>query len=40
MIYTIARDTPTETLVKVPLDELNKIAEILKKSGFKVQVSG
>jgi wyosine [tRNA(Phe)-imidazoG37] synthetase (radical SAM superfamily) len=40
MIYTIARDTPTETLEKVRLEELNKIAEILKKSGFKVQVSG
>lgn len=40
MIYTIARDTPTESLEKVSLDKLNEIAEILKASGFKVQVSG
>lgn len=40
MIYTIARDTPTETLEKVPLEKLNEIAKTLKDSGFKVQVSG
>lgn len=40
MIYTIARDTPIETLEKVPLDELNSIAERLRKEGFEVQVSG
>lgn len=40
MIYTIARDTPTESLEKVSLDKLNEIAEILKASGFKAQVSG
>jgi hypothetical protein len=40
MIYTIARDTPIETLEKVPLDELNGIAELVRKEGFDVQVSG
>ena len=40
MIYTIARDTPTETLEKVTIKKLNEIAETLKKEGFKVQVSG
>ncbi len=40
MIYTIARDTPTETLKKVSVEDLNKIASILKKEGIKVQVSG
>ncbi len=40
MIYTIARDTPVETLVKVPLEELNAISKRLKKAGFKIQVSG
>lgn len=40
MIYTIARDTPIETLEKVPIEELNKIAERVKKIGFDVQVSG
>ncbi|WP_340111540.1 radical SAM protein [Maribellus mangrovi] len=40
MIYTIARDTPVETLEKVPLEELNSIAERVRKAGFDVQVSG
>ncbi|WP_346855665.1 radical SAM protein [uncultured Draconibacterium sp.] len=40
MIYTIARDTPIETLEKVPLNELNSIADRLRKIGFDVQVSG
>ncbi len=40
MIYTIDRDTPLDTLQKVPLAELNIIAGKLKKAGFKVQVSG
>jgi wyosine [tRNA(Phe)-imidazoG37] synthetase (radical SAM superfamily) len=40
MIYTIARDTPIDTLEKVPLDDLNEIAERLASSGFRVQVSG
>lgn len=40
MIYTIDRDTPIDTLEKVPLDDLNAIAERLEKAGFRVQVSG
>ena len=40
MIYTIARDTPTDTLEKVPIEELNKIAKLAENAGFKVQVSG
>lgn len=40
MIYTIDRDTPIDTLEKVPLDDLNAIAERLEKAGFSVQVSG
>jgi wyosine [tRNA(Phe)-imidazoG37] synthetase (radical SAM superfamily) len=40
MIYTIARDTPIDTLEKVPLEELNSIAEQLGDAGFDVQVSG
>jgi wyosine [tRNA(Phe)-imidazoG37] synthetase (radical SAM superfamily) len=40
MIYTIARDTPSTELVKVPIEDLNKIKERLEKEGFEVQVSG
>jgi wyosine [tRNA(Phe)-imidazoG37] synthetase (radical SAM superfamily) len=40
MIYTIARDTPLDSLQKVSLSELNDIAERIKKAGFPVQVSG
>ena len=40
MIYTIARDTPVETLEKVPLNELNTIADRVRAAGFDVQVSG
>lgn len=40
MIYTIARDTPSPDLVKVPLEDLNKIKARLEKEGFSVQVSG
>ena len=40
MIYTIARDTPTDTLEKVSLNQLNSIAEQVRNSGFAVQVSG
>ncbi|PTN09022.1 wyosine [tRNA(Phe)-imidazoG37] synthetase (radical SAM superfamily) [Mangrovibacterium marinum] len=39
MIYTIARDTPAQGLVKIPLDELNQIADRVKAAGFEVQVS-
>ncbi|WP_297088991.1 hypothetical protein [uncultured Draconibacterium sp.] len=40
MIYTIARDTPIDTLEKVSLEELNTIAERVRNAGFDVQVSG
>lgn len=39
MIYTIARDTPIDTLEKIPPEKLNEIAGHVKKAGFKVQVS-
>jgi len=40
MIYTIARDTPIDTLEKVSLHELNSIAKRVRDFGFDVQVSG
>jgi wyosine [tRNA(Phe)-imidazoG37] synthetase (radical SAM superfamily) len=40
MIYTIARDTPIDTLEKISLDQLNSIAKQVRDSGFDVQVSG
>jgi len=39
MIYTIARDTPTNSLEKVTLHDLNTIADRIKSIGFEVQVS-
>lgn len=39
MIYTIARDTPVETLEKVSLSELQAIANQVEKAGFSTQVS-
>lgn len=40
MIYTIARDTPADTLEKITSGELEKIAGIAIEAGFDVQVSG
>ncbi len=40
MIYTIARDTPVDTLLKVPLSKLKEIGEKVKMLGFEVQISG
>lgn len=40
MIYTIARDTPVDTLEKISLHDLNTIASKVRLSGFEVQVSG
>lgn len=40
MIYTIARDTPVDTLEKVPARQLERIARQAEASGFRVQVSG
>jgi wyosine [tRNA(Phe)-imidazoG37] synthetase (radical SAM superfamily) len=39
MVYTIARDTPVDTLEKIPENELNIIADKIKKLGIAVQVS-
>jgi len=38
-IYTIARDTPTDTLHKVPGEKLREIAAMIEKHGITVQVS-
>lgn len=41
MIYTFARDTPSDNLHKIPLVELEEIAESVKRElGLEVQVSG
>jgi len=39
MIYTIARDTPIDTLEKVSVHDLNAVAIRVKNAGFVVQVS-
>ena len=40
MIYTIARDTPVNTLEKVSLQKLEYIADRVREAGYEVQVSG
>jgi wyosine [tRNA(Phe)-imidazoG37] synthetase (radical SAM superfamily) len=40
MIYTIARDTPVESIIKISPSQLNGIAKKVKAAGFDVQVSG
>ena len=39
MIYTIARETPVEGLVKASQKELQAIASQAEDRGFKVQIS-
>ena len=39
MIYTIARDTPVETLQKASSQTLNSIAKKVEEAGFDVQIS-
>lgn len=39
MIYTIARDTPIDTIQKVPLTRLKQIATLVEKEGFEVSIS-
>lgn len=39
MIYTIARDTPVETLKKASAQTLNSIAKKVEEAGFEVQIS-
>lgn len=40
MVYTIDRDTPAQGLEKIPLEELQQIANRVREAGFDVQVSG
>ena len=40
MIYTIDRETPSKNLEKINLNKLEEIAENLRKTNVKVQVSG
>lgn len=40
MIYTIARDTPLETLSRISTEKLNAIADEVIKAGIPAQVSG
>jgi wyosine [tRNA(Phe)-imidazoG37] synthetase (radical SAM superfamily) len=40
MVYTIARDTPIDTLEKVPMYDLEQIAQKARDIGIPVQVSG
>jgi wyosine [tRNA(Phe)-imidazoG37] synthetase (radical SAM superfamily) len=39
MIYTISRDTPFETLKKIPLGELESIAQRVEDLGIQTQIS-
>ena len=39
MVYTIARDTPVDTLKKIPEEELNIIADKIRELGIAAQVS-
>jgi wyosine [tRNA(Phe)-imidazoG37] synthetase (radical SAM superfamily) len=39
MIYTVARDTPTEGVEKISSGKLEQIAEFVKRSGISVSVS-
>lgn len=40
MIYTIDRDTPAKELVKVPVEELERIADRVRAAGLECSVSG
>jgi len=39
MIYTIARDTPVDTLEKIPADKMNSIADRIRQLNINVEVS-
>ena len=39
MIYTIARDTPSESIEKIPEEELEEIAKRVEEKGFSTQIS-
>ncbi|HEY5508634.1 MAG TPA: radical SAM protein [Paludibacter sp.] len=40
MIYSLDREAPTQNLEKVPVEELNIIAEKIRERGFEVSVAG
>jgi len=40
MIYSLDRDTPAAGLIKIPREELEKIAVLVREAGFEVQISG
>jgi wyosine [tRNA(Phe)-imidazoG37] synthetase (radical SAM superfamily) len=40
MVYTFARNTPADTLEKVPKEELERIADKVRQSGINVLVAG
>ncbi len=40
MIYTIARDTPVHSLEKIPIFELENIADKVRQTGLKAEVYG
>ncbi|MDQ1772417.1 radical SAM protein [Labilibaculum sp. A4] len=40
MIYTISRDTPSDNLEKISMEELQQIAQKVEDAGFKTQISG
>lgn len=40
MIYTIDRETPEKNLEKVSIEKLNKIGELVKKLGIKINIAG
>lgn len=40
MIYTIDRETPVKSLLKITFEELEKIAEKIRKTGIEVSVAG
>ena len=39
MIYTISRDTPVDTLKKIELAYLERIAEMVEGADFSTQIS-
>jgi wyosine [tRNA(Phe)-imidazoG37] synthetase (radical SAM superfamily) len=40
MVYTISRDTPTDGLERIDIEELERISDNIRKLGIDVQVSG
>jgi len=40
MMYSLDREAPLSTLSKVTVDEMEKIAALLRAEGFQVSVAG